>query len=561
MRTAIFSVVALIPFVAILAQNTPAPAKYEISGTVIEPGVNHPVVDAEVTIFTEIREIGKRIERIEVGKVRTDAQGAFRFSPDKPERYVVVMTPKEGYIRGGFGIESFQSAVTLTEKEPSAKLSFSQARAAEVIGTIVDYETGAPLSGVRITAQNVPGARGGAQFFGGSDRVEGPVSDAQGHFTIAGLGPGRFYLQIPPVRAYSTRVTDKFTEEDTNEVELDFDGYDFVQGVDMTGVIPVTTISGGTTNAGTVRARKIKYYRARVTVDGADCSLSDPVQVSHYTMNGNSMRLFGPYNMGCGKPLLVRMLRPGESFLEVSQGKGVTRRRTTASLFVADKNLNVPIVLGRGIDVDVLITMADGASREALDQGMSKVTFSMSVVGGVNFADYMPTRAPGADGRMEALNQRPGSSDIYLGGLPTGHYIQEIRYNGSPINGNIVTWNSGASAENLVVVIDNRPAAISGTVQSSGKGLAKAQALLVKWPPQEDVFRSVTRATANGTGSFQFTTLASGSYRIFAVTPEQAPLIDLEPGVLVRALTRAQSLTLERSSSPVLTLEPQDISR
>jgi hypothetical protein len=86
------------PAAPVVARVTSFP--YEIRGTVTEPGVDHPVVGAEVVLNTENREIGRPIQRTAVETVLTGAQGDFRFRPEKPGLYVVNTTAKEGYIRG-----------------------------------------------------------------------------------------------------------------------------------------------------------------------------------------------------------------------------------------------------------------------------------------------------------------------------------------------------------------------------------------------------------------------------------------------------------------------------
>jgi hypothetical protein len=85
--------------------------------------------------------------------------------------------------------------------------------------------------------------------------------------------------------------------------------------------------------------------------------------------------------------------------------------------------------------------------------------------------------------------------------------------------------------------------------------------VLLKWPVSiEDAFLSAKTTEADEGGKFHFAGLAPGEYRILAVMPETAELLD-EPHELERLLSGAETVTLSASVTQNQTLRVTDPGR
>ncbi len=545
---------------------------FEIRGALIEPGVDHPIVGADVTIYTEIHEPRRPIQRVALQTVQTNAQGRFRFRPDQPGAYVI-NTEAEGYARSPLLLTNpqpnvtmfggFQATVRLSEEAPSVELAFSLVRSGEITGTLVDAETGEPVSGAQIIAVGYSGNRnrdGGA--FGVGPIARRTKSGRDGRFVIPNVTPNRYVLQVLPAIPFQNRVSGEFTEDDAAAVDLDYSGSDWVRGMDPSGLFPIEVFSGGSVSAGTVRAEKMTYYRARVTVDNADCNVSEDLSVAHYEFAGATQRLYGTFDVPCDHPFLVRLLRPGQSFLEVSQGKAGERRRVTVPLVVNAENLDLHVALAPGVDLSGSVTIAEGGDPTALQAAMGVLVLGIRPIGGIPYIEDVEPIHPNSDGEFSALNHKPGEQRVTLiSGLPPEHYVQEIRYNGVPIDDDFFTLNPGAAAQNLEIVIDNRPASLTGSVQTGSRAAAQADVLLVRWPASEfDLMRSVTQVDADSNGRYALTGIVPGEYRVLAVPASQKSDID-KVGVLERLLPHAEEIVLERGNAATLNFKTLERTR
>jgi hypothetical protein len=137
-------------------------------------------------------------------------------------------------------------------------------------------------------------------------------------------------------------------------------------------------------------------------------------------------------------------------------------------------------------------------------------------------------------------------------------YVKEIRYNGVPAPGGIITPSADGR---LDIVIDDQPATITGSVTDGVKPGSRASVLVVQWPaPPGDNNQGIVSATSSGEdGRFQIPGIAPGEYRIVAIATEAGRFVDF--GNVARFLGSAEKVTLERGGSQNVSLNLIDPTR
>ena len=178
----------------------PAPVRAVISGVVMEPGVNQPVADAEITIAEFEFQPHKYNE---VAKGKTDLQGAFRFEVDKFANYLVRAT-KPGYSESTGSLGGAQEEVLVDKDHLQRTVRFALSRNGELTGRVVDDETGTPIPNFHVQAMDVHYSRG-EPIMGGNVV---PATDTDGRFVAKGREPGNYVVQVVPQTLGNERIDD-----------------------------------------------------------------------------------------------------------------------------------------------------------------------------------------------------------------------------------------------------------------------------------------------------------------------------------------------------------------
>jgi hypothetical protein len=151
------------------------------------------------------------------------------------------------------------------------------------------------------------------------------------------------------------------------------------------------------------------------------------------------------------------------------------------------------------------------------------------------------------------------SQEVRISGLASTHYVKEIRYNGIPIRDDVVPIEKSAAMQSLAIVLDDRPATITGSAVDGDRPVGQAYVMLQKWPPASDRTGSITSTcTADERGSFQFTGLVPGRYRIISIR-SSAENLRRGPGVLERAMVGASQVDVGRGENQQITVEVRSL--
>jgi hypothetical protein len=142
---------------------------------------------------------------------------------------------------------------------------------------------------------------------------------------------------------------------------------------------------------------------------------------------------------------------------------------------------------------------------------------------------------------------------VLVSGVKAGYYVKEIRYNGIAEDGP-VPLDRSALAHSLTILLDDKPASVSGVVMEGDKPVNTPLVVLKKWPSPDGLGFSVQTAAGDSQGKFQFSDLPPGEYRMVALR-SMDEYIFRGPDVLERALAAAKKIELGPQGSQNVTLE------
>ncbi len=523
----------------------------EIKGTILEPGINQPIADVEISLFAlperlpDKPVIMRPTTTEPLQKVKTDPHGGFSLKTGKLGEYSLQLK-KPGYGQTQTvlrqliaGPEGSSTTLMLDKDHPVREVVYYLARPGEVTGQLVDEETGKPLAGLPVWVQSV-GWQWGLRRTGpgGSDKT-----DAEGRFTVKNLVPGDYVALTP-----GAGTAKALPEPDPAWSREDYPRTYFPGVHDEDGAMLVNVPSAGAVNLGQLRLRKAPRYHASVHLSAAGCEQAQKVSLVLMTVKGPFTSGNGAGDAICGKDFSLGPFEPGQYTLRLSAGSTFddeARREGYATFTIGDKNVEVAASLQKGLDVDGKFVLAEGVPKASVRGATLMLGIALA---------YSPPGRAAEDGAFRIVNIVPAEYRISTTGLPAGLYVKEIRYNGSRVE-STVTLNGSALAQQIVVELADRPAAVTGVVKQGDNPADGAWVVLEKWPSQTGNYWNRRPVAADENGKFQFTGLAPGEYRVFAVAREDRMRLE-EPGAWERFVSAGRKITLDAGGFQNLTLAP-----
>jgi len=494
-----------------------SPPQLEIRGTVVEGTLG--IGGVTVTLYEFGHTPAEATTRTVFAVTFTDATGKFTFHPARAGEYYVEVK-KEGYFADSYDgptvdpVDNTGDPVSIRADHPLQERKFSLIRLGQLRGSIVD-EDGKPLANLRV------GIRPGT--------ITPVVTDQDGYFAAVRLRPGDYLVSV--VR-HGPEILPKFSEEDLKVVDQD------LQVSNWPGV-PVPIRSGASLSVGTITARKTPYYRAHLSIKGADCGEGE--QWMFVTTMGG----FGP-SVPCGKEFMVRNLAPGSYTFTLSTSGRTGGRWDSTDVEVTDRNLEVAMTMSSGTDVNARLVAAEGVTLPT-----SRFTISVRPVAGSVLGSQMVAERPAGQFLIRGLPAIPHR--VSVNGLAPNFYVKEIRYNGLIVADDVFTPIPGAPGQ-MDLLIDDKPATITGSVAGHDKVSGRVMVVAVKWPlspesPTQALLNTASGTVADDQGRFQIVGLAPGEYRVLAVTTGDLALVPPD------TVNRAEKVTLERGGSQSVSLK------
>jgi hypothetical protein len=496
---------ALLLTLTVFAQDLP-----EIRGTVTEYASPNPVSGAVVTLYEFVAPEGTVVRQL-VATAYSNDQGAFSIKPAHAGRYYIEASKplylsaeeieKLGWISGRAMME-----MPLDVPEESANpVRFMLVRPGGLTGRVID-ENDKPVPNFNVVAMGLgPHAR--------SDRA---VTDKDGVFTLPAIIPTPRLVRVGPSSNLMFPARSSFTKTDLERVDEDIETAYWPGGVaDPALALPLALIPGAVVNIGTIRLRKVPYYRALLTYSG-DCTPREGWML---------MLDAGLRPSQCAKVVLLDKLLPGQHTLGVviARSDSAPGRWALEPFSIDRANAEVPIHFNPSAEVPVRIS---GANAAAL--GASKVALRSTSLAGLDSASlWMKPMAP---------------NFAFDGVLWPRHevYFPQLDSN-QPVRDGTITLAAGASLE---IVIDEQPASLSGTAP------ARSTVYVARWPFVPIIERPyVFTFQADASGKFEIPALTAGDYRAIS-TPST-----LDAQTLARLLETAARVTLDRGGQKTIDLK------
>ena len=534
-----------------------ATAKPEIHGVVLEPGTLHPVSEAVVLLFTmpgegELLNFSRAKALV---TTTTDANGAFRLAPAQFGSYRVEVK-KEGYGAAAlFSIAkglSNVATVKVSSEHPLKQVQLMLARPGQVSGRLVDEETRKPIAKMQVFVECLFHVEGRRVAMPGAMAV----TDSEGQFVATGLIPADYLVWIRPRTSDLARIVQELSEKDLERMDLDYEQSYWPGGGGLDTALPIAVGSGAAVDVGRLVLRRVPYYSVRVSFPAGGCESGEKANVGFTVGQGFH---FGLGRIPCNKDFLMRGFAPGPHKMEaVVERPRESRVGGLVAFDILDKNINVSVPLVRGAIIDGRVVPVEGASKPALD----KMRIFAVPLAGASYADEAFATLDD-QGKFRFVNARPPEYKLRISGVPSSHYVKEVRYNGIAVRGNPqerhLQLDPSAMGHSLEIVVDDKPASITGSVTDRDRAVSEPHVVLIPWPlSSPEALWPVLEATGDEDGKFQFRGLAPGEYRILAVSPAVQEKLS-EPNILNRLLVNAKTITLGARAFQTVPLELTEI--
>jgi hypothetical protein len=540
------SFLALALFCAPLQDNDTksSPRRPEIQGTAIEAGTLQAVSGATV-LLSRNPAPGAIATGATLDTVVTGASGDFHFTPSEFGSYRVEVK-KDGYVSSGGSFikgPSTAASVSVTKDHPSREVRLILARPGTMTGYVVDDETREPIANLPVSIWQVFYWNGQKRLLPAGEAKTG----ADGRFLSKGLQPADYLAGIRPRVSGRDRLLTQFSKKDLEARDFDYEQSYWPGGRDLASAFPASVVSHGSVTVGQLRVRRVPLYRVRVAIHEGSCDPSEEVTID---ISNDPYVLETLGTIPCSKDFLLRGFAPGPYRIEsvIFSRSQENRLRGSLTFQVLDKNLDLSLPLVRGIDIDGTVVAADGAAKPPVQD----MRVSIRPIGGL--PDELPI-APDAQGRFRLVNAQVRDQRFSITGLPSNYYIKEVRYNGSVMADTVLRLNPGATVHSLEIIVDDKPATLTGKVTDRDKPVSDPYVVVMKWPANSsDSLWPVTGRSGDGDGGFQFVGLVPGDYRLFAVPANLKEKLE-EPNVLNQLLGVAKDITLAPRDSRNVALE------
>jgi uncharacterized protein (DUF2141 family) len=469
---------------SLAAQSAPGVASIE--GHVFNSLTGAPVRKANVVLTSPASEIHL--------VSNTDPEGKFEFIGLPPGTYRVSAS------RSGFVERPTRRAIQLG---PNSQITDAEIRLppqSAISGHILD-EDGEPVDRARIAVFKQTYRNGSRQW----DRL-GPNSETNdtGEYRFTNLTPGRYLLQ-----AYNTRPQNDNRYGEPPKMFYVPVYYPNVLSQEQ--ALPVALGVGVEVRGIDIRLLKLSRPPS-VSIRGKVTGLpADSAAVVSVSLSPADASTFGNFGALVKSPDYAFELSapPGQYTILANVYSGGQEAFGKAVVTVTGDVDGVVLAMNPAPNVTVRISLAESGAKVNLKD----VRMTVSVLSSFIATGEFELRADEA-GKFSSFPmpvRRPGHFAIVnVRSIPDGYFVREFNLNGQEISPDDFEIQSSADLE---MVLSSTAAKIAGSVaDADGKPIPDSKVTLI---PTEGKSRSAKQSVADD-GSFQFTNLRPGKYKLFA---------------------------------------------
>jgi hypothetical protein len=410
------------------------------------------------------------------------------------------------------------------------------ARAAGIFGRVIDADTKLPVAEAPVQVWQLSWVRGRPQI-GAASRVIS--TDVQGRFETKNLPAGDYIVETyaPPRDAapgprYSRQV--------------------WPGGRDFADAVPLSVVSGADFDFGTIAIVRRTLATVSFRVVGECAGRRYDVRLIQTYANGGVDRAQAQ-SVACGKTSSFAQVPPGSYGLVATPADAQAAGQSEtgeAWIEVADSDMAVDLTL-RGTP---LTTLRGRVVTENGDDAQGVAGVSVTFLSGADVRGLvagMPLASESATGNAAgSFEQRlyvpPGGKvAVKLSGLPSGLYVEALRYNGVRLPSDQFVLNGFAITQELDIICSDKFGVVSGAV-AGDSGLVDF--LLVPWPNDGTVYPSgMLEAQGDPDGKFGFSPVRPGHYKAVAVRADERAKFEA-PFRLMSALPNAPDVDVVSGS-------------
>jgi hypothetical protein len=531
------------PTVATANTNPAEAGKFTLSGTVVNSVTGEPIRRALV-------QMNGRVE----ASVLTDFEGSFKFEGlAAGTTYLTARKP------GFFAEQELNNDAgppLSVEVGPNAgTVSLKLVPEGTISGKVVDAE-GQPVEDLPVVVY-VQRIMDGTKHRVQQNRT---TTDADGHFKIATLQPGTYFLAAGPGSGFPRRrrrIVPTSRDEGFPQVF-------YPASPELISASPIN-VSPGQDSEADFSIRTEQMYRVAGTVAGFTPGMSMGLQVQTNAGEYLPMRHFLDNRTGDFRAQLLagsyrlHMTAQSEGQVLAANVPLMVNSDIADLAIVLSPTVNIPVVIrsdgGNGTSAMVSESTNAGstASLRAMRFLQHAQQASVRLSSGDTFAggrDFWAS--PGDDAKEPALavrNVEPGTYSVEIN-TNGSYYVQAASCGDTDLLREDLRIAPGAHPPPIQVTLRSDPGTISGKVQSGGQP-SKAGVLLI--PDRGGANKAQSTSTGQD-GEFQFGLLAPGDYRVLAFDHIDK-LEYRNPDVLEAYLSRASRVTVQASDTAKTTVE------
>ena len=480
----------------------PATGTASIAGRILDPATGAPVRRAVVTVEGETRDV-------RTAKGMTDDEGAYIIK-DLPKGKYWITAEKTGYLRGAYRgrtVGGYGDPIELADGAAKTGVDIVLARQGVIAGRVVD-EAGEPVERVAVQAIPVRKAPGRGGYSNAT------TTNDLGEFRLSKLPPGNYKLLATRAMDRGEMLVERVAGRGaTTEAPTSFPGT-----VDAASASPIRVNPGEERTGAEIRLQRspVVTVSGRVTGElppanrGARVSLRPAGEAGVF--RGPMMGGGSDTGLGADGAFGFRNVRPGEYMLTVtSMDRGGPKTMARQLVVVGQTDLTgLTVAAATPPKIDGRVR-ADGEPPFAF----GKVSITLQpAAGGPMFGP--PSSAESDDAGLFSFAAVSRDRMTVNVRTKAGIIVKGIYAGGQLLPGLEIDF--GVVSGPLEIVLSNKPASITGTVEGTTPDAPRVAVWLVPDTQPLTIEGCSTKKVRvqSDSPSFTFESLRPGSYRVAA---------------------------------------------